>query len=56
MNDINFNFDGSITYKGIKLPVTREMLLSYADQLSIIEIVYNNTLREIREEKLNKLL
>ena len=60
-NDIEINDDYQIVYKGVTLPITREMMTDYQFQTGMhanecILFTYNNSLSVIRDKKLNDLL
>jgi hypothetical protein len=60
-NDIEINDDYQIVYKGVTLPITREMVTDYQLQTGMdanewILFTYNNSLSVVRDKKLNDLL
>lgn len=60
-NDIEINDNYQIVYKGVTLPITREMMTDYQFQTGMdanewILFTYNNSLSVIRDKKLNDLL
>jgi predicted small secreted protein len=60
-NDIEINDDYQIVYKGVILPITRELMTDYQFQTGMdanecILFTYNNSLSVIRDKKLNDLL
>jgi hypothetical protein len=60
-NDIEINDNYQIVYKGVTLPITREMMTDYQfqtgmDANELILFTYNNSLSVIRDKKLNDLL
>ena len=60
-NDVEINDDHQIVYKGVTLPITREMLTDYQFQTGMnanewILFTYNNSLSVVRDKKLNDLL
>jgi hypothetical protein len=60
-NDIEINDNYQIVYKGVTLPITREMMTDYQFQTGMdanewILFTYNNSLSVVRDKKLNDLL
>jgi len=62
MNDeYQFDKDGLVVYKGVKLKLTRENIQDYRSQtgtnpIYLIEYQYRNSLQVIRDNKINKIL
>lgn len=61
LDDISFDQDGYIIFKGVKLKITRENISDYKLQtgMDVYEMViwaYNNSIQVVRDRKIDEIL